>query len=216
MKTVEELPYMIDLKTPKYDPSMFSEGYYGKGERSGFVDYVYDSDEQRKQLALKQYFMEQIPHDNAFFVGCARGFEVAHWFGLGKRSAGVDVSTWAIENQIPEARGECFHYNGYQLPCDSDEFDVVGSFDVLTLVPDDMLEKLVKEMVRVAKGGIVIRVYVKNWRNLDKPVDGEDGATFKLRHFWQYDKLITQSGKFQLDWMKMHYQYEVTAIFRRV
>jgi hypothetical protein len=59
-------------------------------------------------------------------------------------------------------------------------------------------------------------VYVKNWRNLDRAVDGEDGATFKLRHFWQYDQLITKSGKFKLDWMKMHDQYEVTAIFQRI
>lgn len=215
MKTIDEV--MIDPTTPKYHPSMFSEGYYGKGERSGFTDYVYDSDEQRKQLALKQYFCDHIPHDHALFVGCATGFEVADWHRRGKPAQGVDVSEWAVQNVIPEAQGWTFQYNGWDLgKWPTDLIHLVASFDVLTLVPDEMLEKLAEEMVRVAKNGIVIRVYVKNWRNLDKLVDGEDGATFKLRHFWQYDRLFTQSGKFKLDWMKMHEQYEVTAIFRRV
>jgi SAM-dependent methyltransferase len=204
------------MDKPEYSPAFFTEGYYGKGERGGFPHYEYGSDEQKFQLALKMEVCNHVPHDSALFVGCARGFEVAHWYDSGKFIAeGVDVSEWAIANQIPQARYKCKHYDGAKLKFQSYQFDLVASYDVLTLVPDDMLEKLVAEMVRVAKNGIVIRIYVKNWRNLENSVDGIDGATFKLRHFWQYDKLFTQSGKFKLDWMKMHGQYEVTAVFQR-
>jgi len=202
---------------PQYNPAFFSEGYYGKGERGGFPHYEYGSEEQNFQLALKLEICNHVPHDSALFVGCARGFEVAWWYKQGKPIAeGVDVSKWAIENQILEAKGECFLYDGTKLELLEDSFDLVASFDVLTILPEDMFQALAAEMVRVAKNGIVFRVYVKNWQNLDNAVDGEDGATFKLRHFWEYDKAFSQSGKFKLDWMKMHGQYECTAIYQRV
>lgn len=204
------------MDKPEYDPAFFSEGYYGKGERGGFPHYEYGSDEQNEQLALKKFICDHVPHESALFVGCARGFEVAWWLAnKTKDAAGVDVSDWAIANQIPEADGQCFIYDGSNTGFDENRFDLVASFDVLTLLPDDMLAALCAEMVRVAKNGIVVRLYVKNWRNLDNAVDGIDGATFKLRHFWEYDKLLTQSGKFKLDWYKCHEQYEITAIFKR-
>ena len=202
---------------PEYDPAFFSEGYYGKGERGGFPSYDYHSDEQKFQLALKLEVCNHVPHDSALFVGCARGFEVAYWkANKAIDVCGVDVSEWAIKNQIPEANGSCWLYDGVTLGFPDSVADLVASYDVLTLLPEGMLEKLAAEMVRVAKNGIVIRVYVKNYRNLDSPIDGIDGATFKLRHFWQYDKLLTQSGKFKLDFVKIHGQYEATAIFQRV
>ena len=206
------------MTKPEYDPAFFSEGYYGRGERGGFPHYEYGSPEQEFQLALKLEVCNHVPHDSALFVGCARGFEVAYWRKHKTPEAyGVDVSKWAIENQIPEAGGHCKWYNGHVVPySEADLFDLVASYDVLTLVPDNMLEPLAASMVHTAKNGIVFRVYVKNWRNLDNAVDGEDGATFKLRHFWQYDKLFSQSGKFKLDWMKMHGQYECTAVYQRV
>jgi hypothetical protein len=206
----------ITTGTPEYDPAFFSEGYYGKGERGGFPHYEYGSEEQNFQLALKLEICNHVPHDSALFVGCARGFEVAWWKAARKEAWGIDVSEWAIENQIPEAVLDCEWYNGHDIPAANSSTDLVASFDVLTVIPDDMLEKLAAEMVRVAKNGIVFRVYVKNWQNLDNEVDGQDGSTFRLRHFWQYDKLFSQSGKFKLDWMKMHGQYECTAIYQRV
>lgn len=204
------------MGTPQYSPDFFSKGYYGEGERSGFKSYDYNSAEQKEQLGLKWQFCSEVPHETALFVGCARGFEVAHWFAKGKKAEGVDVSQWAIQNQIPEAKGKCSLYNGNKLPPLENSFDIVASFDVLALLPEDMFQQLAAEMVRVAKNGIVFRVFVKSWRNLENKVDGEDGATFKLRHFWEYDKAFNQSGKFKLDFMKMHGQSEVTAVYKRL
>lgn len=211
------MKHIPNVGKPNYSPELFTEGYYGKGERSGFTSYDYHSEEQKFQLALKLEVCNHVPHDSVVFVGCARGFEVAHW--IDKKTAlawGVDVSKWAIDNQIKEAKEQCYRYNGQELPFFDNGADLVASYDVLTLIPDDMLKRLAAEMVRVGKNGIVFRVFVKSWQNLDNEVDGEDGSTFKLRHFWEYDKLFSQSGKFKLDWMKMHGNNEVTAIYQRV
>lgn len=203
---------------PLYSHAYYDEDYYGRGARGGFPSYDYADPRQKEQLALKWGFAGAVPHDSALFVGCARGFEVAHWIGKGKTAEGVDVSEWAIRNQIPEAAARCWRYNGRYLPAVvSDSFDLVAAFDVLHHLPDDVLADLAAEMVRIAKNGIVWRVIVKNWRNLEKPaaVEAQDGAWFAYRRFEVFDKLFTQSGKFELDWMKMHFQYEVTAIYRR-
>jgi hypothetical protein len=203
---------------PLYSPDYYDADYYGKGARGGFPSYDFADPKQKEQLDLKWQFSGEVPHENALFVGCARGFEVAHWLAKGRRARGVDVSTWAIANQIPEAIGLCHLYDGRALPFADDGFDLVASFDVLHHLPLEMLEELAPEIVRVAKNGIVWRLIVKNWRNLENPapIEAQDGAWFAYRRLEFWDALFTRSGKFRLHWLKMHEQYEVTAIFRRV
>lgn len=204
---------------PLYSPAYYDEAYYGKGARGGFPSYDFYDPKQKEQLDLKWQFCGEVPHSSALFIGCARGFEVAHWIERGKKAEGVDVSRWAIDNQIPEAKGACLWYGGRFLPGWSENsVDLVASFDVLHHLPDDMLEDLAAEMVRIAKRGIVWRLIVKNWRNLDSgaQVEAQDGAWFAYRRLEFWDALFTRSGKFRLHWLKMHEQYEVTAIFRRV
>jgi SAM-dependent methyltransferase len=196
-----------------YDHGYYDSDYYNKGARGGFHGYEFHSPIQREQLALKWDACRPVPHDSALFVGCARGFEVAHWFGKGINAAGVDVSTWAIQNQIPEARGECSLYDGLTLPFPDSGVDLVACFDVLPHLPDDQKPILAAEMVRVARRGIVWRQIVKNWRNHAVPIDGRDGSFFHYLRFEEWDRLFTESGKFRLETAKWHSQYEVTAVF---
>lgn len=203
---------------PLYSPDYYDADYYSKGARGGFPSYEYDDPKQQDQLAIKASFMDCVPHGSALFVGCARGFEVAHAQARGKSAFGVDVSKWAIANVLPQVRDRCVWYNGRYLPGFADDsFDLVASFDVLHHLPDDMLADLAAEMVRIAANGIVWRLVVRNWRNERNPVpvDAQDGAWFSYRRFELFDRLFTESGKFELDWLKMHFQYEVTAVYRR-
>lgn len=198
-----------------YDHDYYDADYYNKGARGGFPVYEFDSKIQREQLSLKWDVCQQVTHATALFVGCARGFEVAHWFIRGKRAQGVDVSTWAIAHQIEEARGTCILYDGLKIREPDNAVDLVACFDVLPHLPDEQKPILAAEMVRVAKRGIVWRQIVKNWRNLDVPIDGRDGSFFHYLRFEEWDRLFTQSGKFRLEVAKWHSQYEVTAVFLR-
>src|SRR3990167_8596036 len=129
----------------------FTEGYYGKGERGGFTEYVYPSQEQDKQLAIKWDVCSAIYHQSALFIGCARGFEVAYWLANNKYARGLDVSRWAIEHQVPESRGGCAIYDGTNIPSNDGSYDLVAAFDVLVLVPADNVQALVAEMIRVSR-----------------------------------------------------------------
>jgi hypothetical protein len=198
-----------------YDPAYYDAGYYGGGARGGFKDYKYGSLEQMKQLGIKWRFCDEVAHKTALFVGCALGFEVAYWRERCRIAHGVDVSAYAIANQIPEAKGACQLYAGSKLPFANDEFDLVATFDVLPHLPPAMLEALAADMVRVASRGIVWRGIVKDWRNMDQEIDCRDGAWVRYSTLERMDRLFTQSGKLRLHWLKMHEQYEVTAIYVR-
>jgi len=203
--------------TPDWDPAFFDASYYGQGGRGGFREYDYQSAGQQGQLDLKRSLCCRIPHESALFIGCARGYEVAHWIRHGTPAAGVDVSEWAIAHQVPEAMGRCQLYNGWQLTGFEDRsVDLVAAFDVLTLVPDEMLYKLIAEMQRVAAKAIVIRTIVKNWRNATRLVDGQDGAWFRYLPLTEWDRLFTESGPFILDSYAMAWNYECFLTFARV
>ncbi len=198
-----------------YDPAYYDAGYYGGGARGGFPDYRYRSREQAEQLAIKWSSCLPILHRSALFIGCALGFEVAYWRTRGVAAFGLDVSKYAIEHQIPEAEGQCQLYDGTNIPSPAAAIDLVACFDVLPHLPDPMRAALIAEIVRVASRGIVWRCIVKDWRNLEAPIDGQDGAWFKYWRFEELDRHFTQSGKFRLKRLEMHWQYEVTAVYER-
>ena len=202
---------------PAWNPAFFDSSYYGHGGRGGFREYDYRSPQQQEQLALKWDLCSRVPHESALFVGCARGYEVAHWIQNGKPVAGIDVSEWAIANQIPEALGKCQLYNGCQIEGFADRsIDLVAAFDVLTLLPDDMLLKLSAEMRRVARNAIAFRTVVKNWRNADRKVDGQDGAWFRYLPLSTWDRIFTEHGDFILESCSMAWNAECFLTFARV
>lgn len=207
--SAEPLPPVLN-----YSPTLYDEGYYRRGERCGFKNYVYDSPDQQRQLDIKWDACRGVVHGSALFVGCAMGYEVAHWLKKGRMARGVDVSTYAIDNQIPQAQGRCHLYDGSSLPVEDNSVDLVASFDVLTHLPDEMLHDLVAEMVRVARLGIVFRTIVKNWRNVDSKVDFQDGCYGRYLHAEQWDCLFSQTGKFHLSEAHMTREnYETTFTF---
>lgn len=200
---------------PHWSPAYYAAGYYGGGERGGFRDYRYGSLEQAQQLQIKWDACAAVEHRSALFVGCALGFEVAHWRTRLREASGVDVSEFAIANQIPEAGGRCHLYGGRHLNEADSSVDLVACFDVLPHLPDDMREDLIAEMVRVARAGVVWRQIVKDWTNLDVEVDGQDGSWF---HYWTFERLeraFTRSGKLRLERSIMSRHHEVMAVFVR-
>lgn len=200
-----------------YGPEKFDEGYYQRGERGGFKNYEYDTPEQQQQLKIKWEVCQSIPHQTALFIGCARGFEIVAWQFGGKWAKGVDVSDWAIAHCHMLAQGHVSLFDGHTLRgMDDNSFDLVAAFDVLTIPPRKMAEKLIAEMVRVARNGIVIRTIVTDWRNAHDETHGVDGVTYTMQSWYWWDRQFTQSGKFKLKQANTYSQYETTFWWERV
>lgn len=130
------------------------------------------------------------------FVGCALGFEVKYFRSRGKSAFGVDISHYALEHSEQEAKPFVSLYNGWDLSREP-ECDAIAAFDVLTLVPSGMIEKLAESIVSKARLKIVVRTITKNFRNWHEEWDGEDGVSFRYLPFHEWDRLFSESGKFR-------------------
>jgi SAM-dependent methyltransferase len=90
-------------------------------------------------------------------VGCSIGWAVGYFADRGVRAVGVDVSAIAVRNGSRlgrDIRLACATH----LPFDEASFDVVMSTDCLEHLAADDAVKAVREMCRVARRGIALKV----------------------------------------------------------
>jgi spore coat polysaccharide biosynthesis protein SpsF len=98
--------------------------------------------------------MEELQPASVVEVGCSVGGNL-QWIAQRvppARVVGVDVNTKALrrlEERVPNVRG--MHGPARDLPFADRSFDFVFTADVLAHQPDETLEKVMSEMVRVAR-----------------------------------------------------------------
>lgn len=189
------------MTTPEhpYSPSLFDADYYGNRARGGFGPEIqWDNPDQQDQLGIKLAVCEAGgPYESILFVGCALGAEPLYFSQHGKQAKGIDVSVWAIENALPDAKSLVRLFDGETMPFFAEkQFDVVAAFDVLNLVPYPMVDKLSKEMQRVSRSRIVARGIAKN---TGKEWDDNDGVSFKYKSLKQWMALFADQFILELD-----------------
>lgn len=200
-----------------YAPDRFNREYYGGSARGGFTDnYAWENPIQQEQLNLKLETLRLFgPVKNVLFVGCARGWEVRKAIDNGIDARGVDISTWAIDNADPHIAAYVQRYDGSNLGMfKAGQFQIVAAFDVLTLVPDAMMEKLASEMCRVAAERITFRTIIKTHVHGDDPWHGNDGVTFRYKPFEHWVQLFSQNG-FAFDAARIASQFEMICSFTK-
>lgn len=199
-----------------YDQKYFDAGYYGGGARGGFPSYRYDDPEQQKQLDYKLQDIGQFTKPcDILFVGCALGFEVKRFLREGYNTMGVDISEYAIEHAEKDVAHRCEEYDGCRITMPDRDFDVVAAFDVLTLVPDDMMEKLARDMRRVSRQRIIFRTIVKRWHDHPADTHGLDGVSFRYHSLEEWCRLFEQDGDFKLERANLGYNSEGIISFIR-
>lgn len=200
-----------------YSPSLFDADYYGGAARGGFpAGYSWDNHEQQLQLEKKFLIVQKFgDFRSILFVGCAMGFEVRYFYEWGKETWGVDVSRYAIENCNPAVKDRVFLYQGHSLGRFKDHnFDVVAAFDVLTLLPDVMLEQLAPEMMRVCAKRIIFRTVVRSHRDGNDPWHGNDGVTYRYLRWEDWVRLFEQR-QFRLVHSESDRRCETIFVFER-
>jgi len=202
------------MTTPEhpYSPSLFDADYYGNRARGGFGPEIqWESRDQQDQLAIKFAVCEGAgPYESILFVGCALGAEPLYFSQRGKHARGIDVSAWAIENALPDAKRLVRLYDGETMPFFNDtQFDVVAAFDVLTLVPSPMVDALAKEMQRVSRNRIVVRGIAKE---TGKEWDGNDGVSFKYKSLNQWKAMFADQFNLELDGHNDRHEHTITFV----
>lgn len=93
-------------------------------------------------------------------VGCAKGFMIYDFIKIlpGIKMEGVDISSYAIENSLPEVRKFLKIASADKLPYDDNEFDLVISINTVHNLDLQGCSNAIKEIQRVSKKSSFITV----------------------------------------------------------
>jgi ubiquinone/menaquinone biosynthesis C-methylase UbiE len=107
-----------------------------------------------------------LPDDAAILdIGCAKGFLLHDFKELMPKCtvAGIDVSTYAIENSMDSVKPFLRVASGDNLPYPDKSFDLVISINSIHNLPIERLKTSLREITRVCRGHSYITVDA--WRN---------------------------------------------------
>jgi len=130
---------------------------YFDGE-SGYGGYYYDG--RWKPVAeelVRHYGLN--PGSKVLEVGCAKGFLMYELYKRGISNVyGCDISSYAI-SQVPEEIAKNFKVmSADSLAYEDSYFDLVVSIDCINNLESKGVDRAIKEMMRVSKKNIFIRV----------------------------------------------------------
>lgn len=139
---------------------------YWDGERQhGYGGYRYDGRWRPvAEVMAKHYGLE--PGMSVLDVGCGKGYLLYELTQVvpGLRVAGLDISTYAIDNAKPEIRDHLMAGDAASLPFPDESFDFVVSLGTLHNLPIDGVWSAVQEIERVGRGKSKY-IMVESFRN---------------------------------------------------
>ena len=165
-KTVRDYDKRALEKTPEIIrlAKKFGEDFFDGDRKYGYGGYKYDGRWKSVVKRMKKYY--NLPNDAAILdIGCGKGFMLHDFKELMPNStvAGVDISTYAIENAMPTVKHSLEVASAEKLPYSDNTFDLVISVNTIHNLPKEQLIQALREIQRVCKGHSYITVDA--WRN---------------------------------------------------
>lgn len=124
----------------------------------GYGGYYYDG--RWKPVAEEMISYYGLTKDSKVLeIGCAKGFLMYEFYKLGVKNVfGCDISSYAI-SQVPEEIAANFKVmSADSLDYADNQFDLVVSIDCIHNLESEGVDKAIKEMMRVSKKDIFIRI----------------------------------------------------------
>jgi len=166
----------------------YNQEYFEKGTISNYRGY---SDLPYFELLAREIFLLFRPN-RVLEVGCAKGYVVKHLRSLGVKAFGVDISKYAVSRANKEVKAYLQVAKVQKLPFPDDYFDVVFSLDLFEHIPEDELEKAIRESLRV--GEIQFHLITTKEIVPDKDITH---VTLKPLRWWKqkFEKFLNQSDQ---------------------
>lgn len=181
----------MDSRTEKLS-AVFDRDYFENGvqtRKSNYADYSW----QR----LGSYFQQTARHivdlfepERTLDVGCAKGFLVKALDELGVDAYGIDPSVYAVSNAHPDVGDKINLDSARSIPYPDNTFDVVTCLDVMDHVPLKEVTKTLKELLRVSKEWVIIRVVT---HEVEGDLDSSH-ETIRDREWWT-ERIEKAGGK---------------------
>ncbi|MBM3875790.1 MAG: class I SAM-dependent methyltransferase [Verrucomicrobia bacterium] len=132
----------------------FGQDYFDGDRKYGYGGFKYDGRwiPFARQL-VAHYGLK--PGDRVLDIGCGKGFLVHDFMEVcpGIDVSGVDISEYAVANGMPEVRDRLKVGNAVSLPYPDKSFDLVVAINTLHNLRIYDLEKALREIERVGRGG---------------------------------------------------------------
>ena len=147
--------------------SEFGYDYFDGDRKLGYGGYKYDGRWVKvAQRAVKHFDLK--PGDKVLDVGCAKGFFVNDLVNsCGIDAYGVDISTYALMNSIPNVSGRLHYQNMTNLLFSDSTFDAVFCINTLHNLDKVGAFSAIQEFNRVVKNSQRIFIQVDSYRNLE-------------------------------------------------
>src|SRR5208283_1469106 len=142
----------------------FGREFFDGDRKCGYGGYRYDG--RWKAVAANMRAHYNLPDDAAILdIGCAKGFMLHDFKELMPDCtvAGIDVSSYAIENAMPSVKPFLKIATAEKLPYPDKTFDLVISINSIHNLPLERLKQSLREIQRVCRGHSYITVDA--WRN---------------------------------------------------
>ncbi len=184
-------------KTPEivHMAKKFDKDFFDGDRKCGYGGYKYDGRWKTVAQRMRDYY--GLSENAAILdVGCAKGFMLHDFKELmsGCTVAGVDVSSYAVENAMQSVKPYLKIASAEELPFPDKSFDLVVSINSIHNLPLERLKKSLSEIERVCRGGSYITVDA--WRN-----EQERENLFKwvltaetMMHVNDWEKLFEEVG----------------------
>jgi ubiquinone/menaquinone biosynthesis C-methylase UbiE len=143
---------------------MYGKEYFDGPREYGYGGYKYDGRWINVAKDIIKHF-NLSKGQKVLDVGCAKGFLVKDLFDLGIDATGVDISSYAIENSLPEIKNRLFLKSADNLEFSDDKFDAVISINTIHNLDRDDCKKSILEMMRVVKNKKNIFIQVDSYEN---------------------------------------------------
>lgn len=130
----------------------YGHEYFDGDRKYGYGGYKYDGRWTKVALDIMNFF-DLKKDDKVLDIGCAKGYLMWELGFAGKvNSYGLDISEYAIENNLYYHDGRALVGTAEKLPFDDKSFDLVISINTLHNLPRDGVIRALKEIERVSMG----------------------------------------------------------------
>ncbi len=138
----------------------FGKEYFDGPRRLGLGGYHYNPKFFKPVVARMIDYYGLTPESRILDVGCAKGF-MLHDFAEalpGVTVAGIDISTYCLENALPSVAPYLQYGSCDDLPYPDDSFDLVISIATVHNLDVEGVKRSLREIMRVGTGQAFIKV----------------------------------------------------------
>ena len=138
----------------------FDQEFFDGDRKYGYGGFSYDPRFWQPVVPDFSSHFGGLENKKILDVGCGKGFMLFDLLELvpGIKVAGLDISTYAIENALPEVKPRLTVGNAKSLPYADDEFDVVISINTIHNLEIEECKLALREISRVSRGASFITV----------------------------------------------------------